>query len=399
MAVTRVFNISVCMVALVFLSGCVETDVLSVFQSGAEEKAELAIEKPVPTSAAIAPRNNDRLAVGRVQRQNIGLRYRIDASGVPVPGMKPKKAIVIAKRARVDSEDLLAAEGRYTVVEKTRDYDPAEAHMKAREKVDVRRRSKDRELAAHFEPDAKSGQDGKTRVLELKRARERERERDRAGGTFLDAVSSVFSSEEPEAGTEMDIIVPPDVPKRKDVRKSVMKSSGVVISESGVVIPKRKPLSPRKDKRAALKRNSRERNPYTKAIYNQDDEFEAKPIVYNHDDSSGVKPSILGLRTGVHPDKTRVVIDITKPTGYKAVIDPLRKVLRVQLENVHWHIPDKGKPEGGARLLGSYVARENGESSYLLEVRLTRKAELVYTEILEPNFSSKYRIVIDLKPL
>lgn len=65
------------------------------------------------------------------------------------------------------SEALLEAEGKWNLVEESSTYDPALAHQQARDKVDPKNRKLNSALSPHFSPDAKSGQDGKMRVLKL----------------------------------------------------------------------------------------------------------------------------------------------------------------------------------------------------------------------------------------
>lgn len=102
---------------------------------------------------------------------------------IPLPSKKPAEIIVkhasymasrpvaatFANGKTVHSEDLLEANGKWSVVEKG-GYDPEAAHMQARKSVNIKRRSKDSSLSAHFEPDAKSGEDGKVRLLEVEGA-------------------------------------------------------------------------------------------------------------------------------------------------------------------------------------------------------------------------------------
>lgn len=86
------------------------------------------------------------------------------------------------------SEDLLNAEGNWNIVEQGRDVDPAKAHLIARERVNVKSFKKQKDLTAHFEPNAKSGQDGTLRVLQV--------QVDEEGFSELDDVSTALVAED-----------------------------------------------------------------------------------------------------------------------------------------------------------------------------------------------------------
>ncbi len=374
-----------------------------------------------PRAAAVAAKAEDTTTIVAQADDEL---VSIVVNGVPIPGEKPKRAVLMPRlvhKSDVKTEDLLDAGESFGVVEQNKSYDPAQAHLDARSKVNTKRRSKDEKLAAHFEPNAVSGQDGKMRVLKIEQQNTSQsftENRTKSYGStsqngVFNKVSSLFlgedeeaSSVEPKAGMP-SVIPPPDLPSRK-ITIAPLASDEVAISEpyeeasfsNNVVIPKRKPIVLSHAAKASVynavaPRYGQVRK--TQTVYSSDvgSDLKTKRIVYNYEGPSGIKSSVSGLRGGTHPDKTRVVIDVTKPTSYKAVVDPLRNVLKVKIENVHWHIAEKGKMEGSA-LLGTYITRQEGADDILLEIRLKNKAELVYTDILEPNFTSKYRIVMDL---
>lgn len=124
--------------AMLFLSGCVD------------QAYDAPLVKP-PQFSGVRP-SADEIAP-----------QAVFPSGKPIPPPKKKNE----KLVRTSSEALLSAEGNWNLVEETSSNDPALAHQRARDKVDPRRRSVMSELAPHFTPGAKSGQDGKMRVLKL----------------------------------------------------------------------------------------------------------------------------------------------------------------------------------------------------------------------------------------
>lgn len=89
----------------------------------------------------------------------------VKAKAKPDSGKSTDYTVIGGKK--VQSEDLLNAEGNWNLIEQSEENDPAQAHLKAREKVDPKRRKAMSELSPHFKPDAQSGKDGKFRVLRL----------------------------------------------------------------------------------------------------------------------------------------------------------------------------------------------------------------------------------------
>ena len=297
----------------------------------------------------------------------------------------PEDNVVVFKR--VSSEQLLGADGHWRVVEQGRDYDPAQAHLNARRNVNVKSFKKKRELSAHFEPDAKSGQDGTLRVLRIETDRKmkhvaRSVNRDQRAGVF-DKISSLFSSNisatqrrgdvpvvprmKPKAFLQRhvnkgDVIVPPALPARKTVQvKMISAGRGVAVSpkilgkDTRFVVPAKKPVS-------------------------------------------GDVVSVMKLRSAMHSGKTRLVVEVSGSTKYKVVVDTLRDVLQIKIDNARWSIAERGTLNQSP-LLGSYAVRFQNDGSVLLDVRLKQDAEVANTMFLQPNDVSYYRIVVDLKSL
>ncbi len=389
-----------------------------------------------------------------------GLENEDDEDG-PIPEKKPKW---IKDRVQVSSEQLLNADGNWNVVEKGREYDPAQAHLNARKKVDTARRSKMNELAPHFKPDAKSGQDGKLRVLHI------EPEDgvnygvvEDAGdeGSFLGKVFPVFKSdaadeqkvlkkpviadisvEDKQADIVIpkikpvrhdgetpilvgDVVIPPSIPVRK--KKSLVNSGskspvsvGNVVAATDlsddnnadvnvdkIIVPQRKPNlnSYNKAKPLGLKTVLTSSPVEAESSFVSVDDVpipgvkpRIKKVVLKNGVASNKRVFVKNLRSGMHPDKTRVVIEMSDVTEYKVTVDDLRNVLRVKLANTQWNISEHDKVKGSS-LLGTYIAKKSGSGDVLLEIRLKEKVRIIGTMVLRPNSSSSHRIVVDLKVL
>lgn len=375
----------------------------------------------------------------------------------PIPVRKPAW---IAQRAQISSEDLLDADGHWNVIEKGREYDPAQAHLNARKKVNTARRNKMESLSPHFQPDAKSGQDGKLRVLQIGQQDDADYDMDEddVEVSLLQKMLPVFGNNSPRSPVVEDIVedesfvvvpkvkpnrvmqnvadvsagqldttlitlvrhdsdvrmvsdvvVPPALPaRRKPIQKNVVQDDVaqddvlVKAKEEGI-IPKRKPIRagalPKVvEVDASPLENDGEAESSVGFVPVPTVKPNIKPVVLGSGRVSKQEVFVKNLRSGVHPDKTRIVIEISDVTEYRVTVDALRNVLRVKLTNTRWNISKQDKLKGSA-LLGTYIARQQKDNSVLLEIRLKDKAKIVGTMVLRPNLSSSHRIVIDLKAL
>ncbi len=353
---------------------------------------------------------------------------------------------------KINTEKLLNAQGNWNIVEQGRNYDPAQAHLQARKKVNIRRKGKMPELVAHFKPDAKSGQDGKLRVLRIDSAKVDLSDVPRgynvtestvvkptqtvADNDLIKKITSLFGSsgssgsavgEKYNNKAAIDAIIPPRKPFRTNDNKAAVVSINNpsiganssqrmdLASSNNMIIP---PDLPQKKSSAKPLVNKAVVNetivnyisggvpiPKRKPArannkINKPKQVKDKVVILNNKPSGlGKRASVVKMRAGAHPDNmTRVVIEVTNITKYKVAVDHLRNVLRLKLENTDWGIGDKGNISGSA-LLGSYISRPQKDGSTLLEIRLKKKAKISDTMILRPNLTYKHRIVIDLKAL
>lgn len=329
----------------------------------------------------------------------------------------------------VAAEDLLDADGNWYVVEQGRALDPATAHLAARNRVDTKRRKPIADLTAHFEPDAKSGQDGTLRILRIE-AKEEDADFDIAEGPASVSQPVAKDSEAPSqnyndvipvedfgrkksgflglkaifakgkdrgvpmpgrkpgaGGLEMvksdaasnvqNKIIPPELPSFRRPPKALVEVKGVV---SDVIIPRRKPSVVQPE---ALKIASSQPKPKVK-------------VSERRDAVSNVTSRALKIRSGRHPGRTRLVLEVSKVTKYKVAIDSIRNVLRIKMASTQWDMNPQGVLRG-SKLFGTYIARDLKDGSVLLEIRLSEKTKVLNTLVLPPNGSAKNRIVIDLE--
>jgi hypothetical protein len=107
--------------------------------------------------------------------------------------------------------------------------------------------------------------------------------------------------------------------------------------------------------------------------------------------------TVYDLRTGEHPGKTRIVLDINTKAGYSVDIDNNENIMIVDLPNTAWTAPtSKTLPKSS--VISSYSVESSG-SGHLLIMQLKQDARLVYEKMLPANGGSGQRLVLDVSAL
>ncbi len=110
------------------------------------------------------------------------------------------------------------------------------------------------------------------------------------------------------------------------------------------------------------------------------------------------KPSVTDVRVGVHPDKTRFVLELTEEPAYRAFTlpDPFRVV--IDLPALQWSLGSKRTVDGGGLVQAvRYGLFAPGTSRVVLDVGQPVDFQKVFT--LPPSNGYGHRLVIDLKPI
>jgi len=110
------------------------------------------------------------------------------------------------------------------------------------------------------------------------------------------------------------------------------------------------------------------------------------------------KSSVTDVRIGVHPDKTRFVLELTELPAYRAFTlpDPFRVV--IDLPALDWRLGSRRVVERGGLVQAlRYGLFAPGTSRVVLDVGQPVDFEKVFT--LPPNNGIGHRLVIDLKPI
>lgn len=108
--------------------------------------------------------------------------------------------------------------------------------------------------------------------------------------------------------------------------------------------------------------------------------------------------SVRGVRVGEHPDKVRIVLDISGPAKFSYDIDNTEKLLIIDLPQSTWPTGATGSFDGNA-LVSGYTAKPSASGGVTLAVELKKPAKLTMSSALEPNESYGHRIVFDVAPL
>lgn len=107
-------------------------------------------------------------------------------------------------------------------------------------------------------------------------------------------------------------------------------------------------------------------------------------------------PAVTALRIGEHPDKVRLVLDVSGDTAYRADLDNMEKILVVELPDADWSAA-REKTFGKTPVLQSYrVDSLNGEGSMLI-VQLKQSSAITYQSKIDALSGTGKRIVIDLR--
>ena len=110
------------------------------------------------------------------------------------------------------------------------------------------------------------------------------------------------------------------------------------------------------------------------------------------------RPAVLNVRLGVHPEGTRVVLDLSEAPGYRAftLADPYRVV--IDLTEVDWNLPG-GRPPAGAGLVEAlrFGLFAVGTSRVVLDVR--GPVRIRHVGVIPATAGQPVRLVLDLEPV
>jgi N-acetylmuramoyl-L-alanine amidase len=106
---------------------------------------------------------------------------------------------------------------------------------------------------------------------------------------------------------------------------------------------------------------------------------------------------VLGIRLGVHPDKTRVVLDLSGAAAYRTLLlaEPYRLV--IDLESVQWQLGPEGAPAGKGLVSSMRYGTYSGGTQRLV-LDLAGPVTLQQSALIAGSGTVAARLVLDLVP-
>jgi hypothetical protein len=108
--------------------------------------------------------------------------------------------------------------------------------------------------------------------------------------------------------------------------------------------------------------------------------------------------SVRGVRVGEHPDKVRIVLDISGPAKFSYDIDNTEKLLIIDLPQSTWPTGATGSFDGNA-LVSGYTAKPAAAGGGWRAGELEKTTKQNKSSARVPNESYGHRIVFDVAPL
>ncbi|WP_049766664.1 N-acetylmuramoyl-L-alanine amidase [Rhodospirillum centenum] len=111
--------------------------------------------------------------------------------------------------------------------------------------------------------------------------------------------------------------------------------------------------------------------------------------------AAGAAALATDARLGLHPDKTRFVIDLSRAAEFRVVTaaDPWRVV--VEFDGVAWAVPELPAPKGLVR----GVRRSEAGGRVRLELETSGPAKVLWADMLRPLDGRPPRFVLDIAPM
>lgn len=297
------------------------------------------------------------------------------------------------------TEELLNAQGSWSLIEEKDAPTPFQRHVNARSAVDPTKVASSGTYRPEFRTATQNEQDVNFRLLRMERAVNGLR---RDLNKLLPPLSNLIVA---------------DVKLDRAIREIATQPSGVSGQEPGAMAPSSNIAPP------PLEQNPHQNSfapvpvsPQVAAMQKQQ-EMAAKtmqtpesmapkvektaPVMKKANAPSFLanKPGVNRLRTGVYPNRTRLVLDVQSKTDFKVDVDNNEKLMLVELPSAQWNTAMQ-KRMAKNQLVAGYNAQDNGSGGTTLVVELKKPAKVSKSAALPPNdkFGS-HRIFFDIVPL
>lgn len=136
-------------------------------------------------------------------------------------------------------------------------------------------------------------------------------------------------------------------------------------------------------------------------LYDIEDDAPSSPQMemFPIQDSISDAVRVLGVRTGEHPGKTRIVLDVAEKTSYSVDVRAAGQMVVIDLPNASW---DAGNSEAFAKsgVLESYIVDAKGKMGASMILKTRKPVRVLNKMLLDPVSSGgNYRIVVDISTL
>jgi N-acetylmuramoyl-L-alanine amidase len=109
--------------------------------------------------------------------------------------------------------------------------------------------------------------------------------------------------------------------------------------------------------------------------------------------ASGV--SVMDIRIGEHPGKTRIVLDASGKAAFTADLDNQEKILVIEISGVGWSAAMQ-QTLSASPLVSSYRVETMDGGGTMLIVQLKRAAVISYKGTMDDAATGGQRLIIDL---
>lgn len=108
--------------------------------------------------------------------------------------------------------------------------------------------------------------------------------------------------------------------------------------------------------------------------------------------------SVKGVRTGAHPGKTRLVLDLDGPAEFQYSVDNAQNLLVINLSAQNWDAPVE-QVFSNNKVLKAYAAKRGQGGGTVVALKLQGPSRVITGQKLGKNAAGNYRIFLDVAPL
>ena len=283
------------------------------------------------------------------------------------------------------TEELLEAQGSWSLIEEKQAPSPFQQHLSARDQVDPTQLASASSYTPQYRTPTQNEQDVHYRLLRMERAVEGIR---RDINKLLPPLSNLIVSDLQLDRTIREIAAQPGgAPRAPSPHTS---SFAPHLPMQAPPAPKQAFAPPVQATTHAMAKPAA--MPKAAAMHKKTSMPASMSQKY-----SGA-PAVTGVRTGKYPNRTRMVLDLNTAAKYSYDIDNNERLMLVELPGVAWNSAAQRRLTGNP-LVAGYTAQASGNGGTMLVIELKRQARVKEVMALPPNAKYGNRIFFDIVPL